>query len=215
MFYHQPNWNQEITEAPVRALFSLTSAESKRLIAKGVATLPEVKQALKQGIVAIGRGTTNAFVVEELTGNKIEPKSHYADGIIVDGELSAVPQGTPSRVRPGSPGSRCTVGGAYPDRASELGAAAAVRGPAHWSTRRLQGRWATSWDAAGTRTAVRIPADCRRIDQALAGSGMTGHSNDGPATSPENQMVSIAAWTSSVVSRSPLPLLSTASTTAL
>jgi len=98
MFYRQPSWNQEITEAPVRALFSLTSAESKRLIAKGVAALPEVKQALKQGIVAIGRGTTNAFVVEELTGNKIEPKSHYAAGIIVDGELSAVPQGT--RLRP-------------------------------------------------------------------------------------------------------------------
>jgi len=98
MFYHQPNWNQEITEASVRALFSLTSAESKRLIAKGVAALPEVKQALKQGIVAIGRGTTNAFIVEELTGNKIEPKSHYAAGIIVDGELSAVPQGT--RLKP-------------------------------------------------------------------------------------------------------------------
>ena len=98
MFYHQPSRNQEITEAPVRALFSLTSAESKRLIAKGVAALPEVKQALKQGIVAIGRGTTNAFIVEELTGNKIEPKSHYAAGIIVDGELSAVPQGT--RLKP-------------------------------------------------------------------------------------------------------------------
>jgi len=91
MFYNQPRWNQEITEAPIRALFSLTPPESKRLIAKGVAALPEVKQALEQGIVIIGRGTTNAFVVEELTGDKIEPKCRYAAGIIVDGELCATP----------------------------------------------------------------------------------------------------------------------------
>ena len=83
-----------MTEAPVRALFSLTPTESKRLIAKGVAALPEVRQALEQGIVIIGRGTTNAFVVEELTGNKIEPKCRYAAGIIVDGELSAMPSDT-------------------------------------------------------------------------------------------------------------------------
>lgn len=91
MFYYQPSLNQEMTEAPIRALVSLTPAESKRLIAKGVAVLPEVRQALEQGIVIIARGTTNAFVVEELTGDKIEPKCRYASGIIVDGELSAMP----------------------------------------------------------------------------------------------------------------------------
>lgn len=91
MFYCQPSWNQEIIKAPIRALVSLTPAESKRLIAKGVAALPEVKRALKQGIVIIARGTTNAFVVEELTGDKIEPKSYFAAGFIVDGELSYTP----------------------------------------------------------------------------------------------------------------------------
>ena len=106
MFYYQPSWNQETTEAPIRALVSLTSAESKRLIAKGVAVLPEIKQALEQGIVAIGRGTTNAFVVEEITGQTLEPKCHYVAGIIVDGELSVVPQGTrlkPIALRNGTP----------------------------------------------------------------------------------------------------------------
>ena len=85
MFYNQSNWNQELGKAPVRALISLTPAESKRLIAKGVAVLPEVRQALEQGIVIIGRGTTNAFVVEEMTGNKIEPKYLYTVGLIMDG----------------------------------------------------------------------------------------------------------------------------------
>ncbi len=73
----------------VSALIVLTSSESKRLIAKGVAALPEVKQALHKGLVIISRGTTNAFVAEELTGDRIEDKAHYAAGFIVDGELSA------------------------------------------------------------------------------------------------------------------------------
>lgn len=75
----------------VAALIALTPSESKRLIAKGVAELPEVKQALKQGIIIIARGTTNAFVAEELTGDKIEHKSYFAAGFICDGELSATP----------------------------------------------------------------------------------------------------------------------------
>ena len=106
MFYYHLSWNQEIRETPVRALFSFTPTESKRLIAKGVAALPEVKQALKQGIVAIGRGITNAFVAEEITGQKLEPKCHYAAGIIVDGELAVVPAGTrlkPIVLRQGKP----------------------------------------------------------------------------------------------------------------
>jgi len=106
MFYNQSSWHQAVTEAPIRALISLTSAESKRLIAKGVAALPEIKQALEQGIIIIGRGTTNAFIVEEITGQNLEPKCHYAAGIIVDGELSAVPQGTrlkPIALRNGTP----------------------------------------------------------------------------------------------------------------
>ena len=98
MFYCQQNWSQETIKTPVRALFSLIPAESKRLIAKGVVALPEVRRALEQGIVVVGRGTTNAFVAEELTGQKIDPKCHYAAGIIVDGELSALPVGT--RLKP-------------------------------------------------------------------------------------------------------------------
>lgn len=48
--------------------FSLTVAESKRLIAKGIAIHPLVKQKLKSGMIIITRGTTNTYIAEELAG---------------------------------------------------------------------------------------------------------------------------------------------------
>ena len=48
----------------------LTVAESKRLIAKGVAGHPDVLTALSRGIVVVCKGTTNAYVVEELLGDR-------------------------------------------------------------------------------------------------------------------------------------------------
>jgi hypothetical protein len=48
----------------------LTVAESKRLIGKAVAQMPIVKKALADGMVIIIKGTTNAYVAEEITGQK-------------------------------------------------------------------------------------------------------------------------------------------------
>jgi len=59
----------------------LSSAASKRLIAKGVAAHPHVQQALREGRVVITRGTTNAFVAEELCGKEID-RGAYAAGFI-------------------------------------------------------------------------------------------------------------------------------------
>jgi len=59
----------------------LSSAASKRLIGKGVAGHPIVKHALGSGRVVITRGTTNAFVAEELFGKGID-RSAYAAGFI-------------------------------------------------------------------------------------------------------------------------------------
>jgi len=50
----------------MQALFTLTSSESKRLLGKAVAALPEVKHAKDNGYLVVGRGSTNAFIVEEL-----------------------------------------------------------------------------------------------------------------------------------------------------
>jgi hypothetical protein len=75
-----------------------TVAQSKRLIAKAVAQMPEVRQALAEGTVAIGRGSTNAYIVEEILGAAI-PKGEYVSG---------------RTLPPGVPGERLGRG-AYPE----------------------------------------------------------------------------------------------------
>lgn len=85
MFYHVDV--PEIKGKAVLAMISLTPAESMRLISRGVAALPEIKNALQNGLIIIARGTTNAFVVEELINISVEPKSNYGRGLIVNGEL--------------------------------------------------------------------------------------------------------------------------------
>jgi len=55
----------------VQAQIVLTVSESKRLIAKGVAQMPIVKEAMKNGMVIIAKGTTNTYVAEEIVGRKI------------------------------------------------------------------------------------------------------------------------------------------------
>ena len=53
----------------------LTPAESKKLIAKAVARLEAVQQAIKKGIVALHPSSSTYFIVEEITGSK--PKTNY------------------------------------------------------------------------------------------------------------------------------------------
>ena len=58
-------------EKVVQGQIVLTVSESKRLIAKGVAQMPIVRQALKDGMIIISKGTTNTYVAEELLGEKV------------------------------------------------------------------------------------------------------------------------------------------------
>jgi len=60
-------------------VLSLTVAESKRLIAKGVAQADFVKRAMEKGILAVGSGTTNGYVVEEITGERFD-KTKFVTG---------------------------------------------------------------------------------------------------------------------------------------
>jgi hypothetical protein len=64
------------------AVFSLTVSESKRLIAKGVAKLPCIQRAMEKGLVAVCKGTTNAYVLEELLGKPVE-KTGYVLGATI------------------------------------------------------------------------------------------------------------------------------------
>lgn len=70
----------------MQALFTLTSSESKRLIGKAVAALPEVQQAKNNGYLVVGRGSTNAYIIEELMNSKME-KERYIAGQIIRGVL--------------------------------------------------------------------------------------------------------------------------------
>jgi hypothetical protein len=67
----------------MRASIVLGPPMSKRLIAKGVAALPQVETALARGRVVIALGTTNAYVAEEFLGQAIE-RSAFAAGFIDD-----------------------------------------------------------------------------------------------------------------------------------
>ncbi len=72
-----------------RALVTLTPPEGKRLIARAVAAMPEVQDALKHGFVYIATGTTAAYVAEEILGEDIE-KEKWTVGVISRGGRTCV-----------------------------------------------------------------------------------------------------------------------------
>jgi hypothetical protein len=61
------------------------------LIAKAVAALPEVRNALRNGTIFIGVGTTNADVVEEILGRKID-RSRYVAGVVLPEGTCILPE---------------------------------------------------------------------------------------------------------------------------
>ncbi len=75
----------------MRAQIVLTPSESKRLIGKAVAQMEVVQKAKKKGIIVIARGTTNAFVAEEISGREIA-KSNFTAGIITAEGLGSNPK---------------------------------------------------------------------------------------------------------------------------
>jgi len=82
------------TNDQVSGILVLTPAESKRLIARAVVAMPQVKKALGKGRVVISNGTTTAFVAEEILGRQVS-KYRYAAGYIGEGKLAV----TPSEIR--------------------------------------------------------------------------------------------------------------------
>lgn len=63
----------------------LTVSESKRLIAKGVAAMPAVRKALATGTIAIATGSTNGYVVEEITGRAINKLAYMTGATLPHG----------------------------------------------------------------------------------------------------------------------------------
>jgi hypothetical protein len=76
----------------MEALFTVTPSESKRLIAKAVVSLPEVIGAKEDGYLIVTRGSTCAYIAEELLGETME-KEKYVAGQIIRGVLCALHAG--------------------------------------------------------------------------------------------------------------------------
>lgn len=71
------------------AAFSLTVSESKRLIARGVAADERVEAAMEEGVVAVCKGTTNAYVLEELLGRDVEKGKYVLGRTVPEGDKEA------------------------------------------------------------------------------------------------------------------------------
>jgi hypothetical protein len=85
----------------------LTPAESRRLLAKAVAFLPEVRSAYQGGRLAILSGGTTSFVLQEVTGERLAPPS-FSMGMSADGMLTM-------SVEEGRVNGRCFVKGTMVD----------------------------------------------------------------------------------------------------
>jgi hypothetical protein len=70
-----------------QATVVLNPAESKRLLAKTVAGLPEIQNAYKNGRLSVSTCSSSALVLEELTGEKIDPY-RYCIGMVAGGMLT-------------------------------------------------------------------------------------------------------------------------------
>ncbi|MEA4932068.1 MAG: hypothetical protein VB071_00510 [Lawsonibacter sp.] len=71
----------------MKTVFTLTSAESRRLISKAVVQMPEFKAAWEKAYVLLAGGTTNAFIAQEMLGREgIEP-ARCTVGLSTDGLL--------------------------------------------------------------------------------------------------------------------------------
>lgn len=64
-----------------KLLVTLTPAESKRLIAKGLLATDLVKKALKDGYLCVTLGTTSSYLVEEILGEY--DKTRHIAGVVV------------------------------------------------------------------------------------------------------------------------------------
>lgn len=73
----------------------LTVSESKRLIGKAVAQMPIVKRALENGMIIVIKGTTNAYVAEELSGKKVDHAAYVTGRIEPEKGMKYLPAAKP------------------------------------------------------------------------------------------------------------------------
>jgi hypothetical protein len=62
----------------------LTPSEGKRLIAKAIVHMPVVQMAKENGTIIVATSTTNAYVLEELTGKEVKDKGMFTAGVVTN-----------------------------------------------------------------------------------------------------------------------------------
>lgn len=75
---------------PLRAAFAFTPPESKRLIGRAVAAMPQVQAALRDDLIVIAHGSTNVYVTEEITGTMPQARGTFLSGQIFNGIMCQV-----------------------------------------------------------------------------------------------------------------------------
>jgi len=84
----------------MRAVFGFTPWESKRLLGKAVAALPEVAHALEHAQIVIGHGSTNVYVAEEIMGDLADTRDRFVSGQVINGTLCQTePAEKPAMIR--------------------------------------------------------------------------------------------------------------------
>ena len=76
---------------------TFTVSESKRVIARAVVQMAEVRRAYAEGMVVVAAGTTNAYVLEELLGRPIEKRA-YRSGTVAPANPERLPGPEPARI---------------------------------------------------------------------------------------------------------------------
>jgi len=71
----------------LRAAFAFTPAESKRLIGRAVARLPEVQAAYENDLIVVAHGSTNVYVAEELMGDIGRARGSFLSGHMFNGVM--------------------------------------------------------------------------------------------------------------------------------
>ena len=82
----------------MKAQVSLTVSESKRLIARGVAALDIVRAKMRQGMIMVSTGTTNAYVLEELLGERFDKRTYVTGRTLPYGKKLEWPKNRPDVV---------------------------------------------------------------------------------------------------------------------
>ena len=91
MFYDTSSFKKKLTgtrDDRTHAIVVVLPRESKRLLARAVVQLPEVKRVLESGWFIVSRGVTPSYIVEEVTGEPL-PKQYCTAGIVTEGRLAA------------------------------------------------------------------------------------------------------------------------------